>query len=343
MFIFIVRIVFFISLFAITPVNADDSTATMALGSVLFTRGTPLRMEKEDLYISPDKVRVRFEFANDTEKDIDTLVAFPLPDIDTFRFWDSVIGSVARDSVNFIDFRVKINGKPVPFETEQRATIEGKDVTALLVSAGAVINPVPGDGYKMLNTLSSDRLQYLEKNGLGMNDATDGFAPRWIVHTKFYWHARFPAHSTTVIEHEYAPITGTTFADFSQYESMEPSLHDLALEEEFCIGPASFRLLKNISIARNKIYKDTGADLDQHITDYILSTARNWNGPIGQFHLVLDKVEKDNVLSVCWDGDLKQTGPTTFEFIANDFTPRRDIHMVVFESSHGGFRGGRPR
>ena len=67
-------------------------------------------------------------------------------------------------------------------------------------------------------------------------------------------------------------------------------------------------------------------------TSYILSTAGNWQGPIGKFHLTLDKLKPDNILSLCWDGELKKTGPTTFEFAADNFAPKRDIALIVMES-----------
>ncbi len=68
-----------------------------------------------------------------------------------------------------------------------------------------------------------------------------------------------------------------------------------------------------------------------HQTDYVLRTANNWNGPIGRFHLTLDKLRAGAILSLCWDGALKKTGPTTFEFSAEEFAPTRDIHMLVIE------------
>jgi hypothetical protein len=66
-------------------------------------------------------------------------------------------------------------------------------------------------------------------------------------------------------------------------------------------------------------------------TDYILKTANNWNGPIGRFHLTLDKLKPETALSLCWDGELKKTGPTTFEAVRTNFAPARDIHLLVLE------------
>ena len=63
--------------------------------------------------------------------------------------------------------------------------------------------------------------------------------------------------------------------------------------------------------------------------EYVLTTARNWRGPIGRFRLTLDKGAPANILSLCWDG-LSKTGPTTFESVKQDFLPDRDIRLLVF-------------
>jgi hypothetical protein len=71
--------------------------------------------------------------------------------------------------------------------------------------------------------------------------------------------------------------------------------------------------------------------LEAYSTDFILKTANNWQGGIGKFHLVIDKLKPGNVLSLCWDGTLAKTGPTTFAFDVTDFHPRQDLTFVVLE------------
>ena len=72
---------------------------------------TAVRMATEDLYVSPKHVRVRFEFANDTDRDVETVVAFPLPDIDVGNYWTVALGRITGDPVNFVGFEVKVDGK----------------------------------------------------------------------------------------------------------------------------------------------------------------------------------------------------------------------------------------
>lgn len=63
------------------------------------------------------------------------------------------------------------------------------------------------------------------------------------------------------------------------------------------------------------------------ILSYILTTANNWRGPIGRFHLTVDKESTDTLVSLCRDG-IRKTGPTTFEWEATDYTPTRDLKML---------------
>ena len=44
---------------------ADDSSAALAAGGLVFTKQADIRMASEDLFISPRQVKVRYEFVND--------------------------------------------------------------------------------------------------------------------------------------------------------------------------------------------------------------------------------------------------------------------------------------
>ncbi len=64
---------------------------------------------------------------------------------------------------------------------------------------------------------------------------------------------------------------------------------------------------------------------------YVITSGANWAGPIGTFRLVVDKGDT-TLVSFCGDG-VRKIGPTTFEMIAKDYTPRRDID-VLFIKTH---------
>lgn len=308
--------------------TADDSSASLEAGSIVFTQNTPIRMAAEDLSISPVVVRIRFEFANPTAKDVKTLVAFPLPDIDTSAYWGSPIGTVTEDQQNFVDFKAVVDGKPVPLAVEQRAFVKGKDVTAQLAAAGVPVNPVTDEGYLKLEKLPHDKQMTLIAAGLAEGDGKNEFVPQWTVRTRFYWTQVFPARKTVVIEHSYQPVTGQFF-----YSPQYMKRTDKYDGNDYCIDEPTWAAIK----AKSGITKDSGPEDGSYLvayqTDYILKTAVNWKGPIGRFHLTLDKLKPGNILTLCWDGALKKTSPTTFEFTAENYVPARDIHLLVLESA----------
>ena len=96
----------------------------------------------------------------------------------------------------------------------------------------------------------------------------------------------------------------------------------------YCIDGATRATLATRIGAKNANMEDGGMML-AFSTDYILMSGNNWKGPIGHFHLTLDKLKPDNVLSLCWDGKLKKTGATTFEDTRENFAPARDIKLLV--------------
>jgi len=57
---------------------ANDSSAELATGGLVFVKNPDVKMLAEDLYISTKEIRVRYKFLNKSNADVTTLVAFPL-------------------------------------------------------------------------------------------------------------------------------------------------------------------------------------------------------------------------------------------------------------------------
>lgn len=128
----------------------------------------------------------------------------------------------------------------------------------------------------------------------------------------YYWTQKFPAGRTVVVEHSYRPALWQSFAD-------KPSPEDAA---KYCLDAGTQKAIAGIAKADpDKMYFANGLN-------YILKTARNWTGPIGDFHLTIDKGDARNAVSVCLDG-LKKTGPTRLELRKKDFVPERDLAVLV--------------
>lgn len=312
-----------------SPAVADDSSAALGMGGLQFTRSADIRMAKEDLFISPKTVRIRYEFANDGSKDVDSIVAFPLPDIDTWEFYEEPIGTVGDDPVNFVGFTATIDGKRVPVQVEQRAFLKNEDVTARIRAAGLPVNILLAGNIQKLDRLDAAKKQALEKAGLVQNEGEGQEHPKWTVRTKFYWTQHFPAGKTVVIAHAYTPVTGQTF--FTEYDlNVKPGQDGPQWQRDYCMdGPTRATIAQRIKQASKP---DQSAMMNIYSTDFILKTANNWKGGIGELHLTIDKLKPTNVLSLCWNGDLKKTGPTTFESVLRNVRPSRDIKMVVLEN-----------
>ena len=309
-------------------VAADDSSAALGMGGVAFTQSADIKMTDEDLRVSPKDVRIRFVFLNESGKDIDTTVAFPLPDINTAEFSNSPIGTVTNDPVNFVGFSVKQDGHPIAVSVEQKAYMNGRDVTQIIKSVGLPVNIISGDGYKLLLALPPAKRKVLTSADLAEYDDNNNALPHWIVRTRFYWHQHFPAGKSVVLEQRYQPVTGQFFfggSDFAQGGAGDDAW------KAYCIDNATRTALRERTAAKLKANPQAGGYLNGFETDYVLSTGNNWKGPIGRFHLTLDKLKPDSVLSLCWDGKLRKTGATTFEDTRENFAPRSDIKLLVVE------------
>jgi hypothetical protein len=313
-----------LAFFASTPALADDSSASVAAGGLVFTKQADIRMAVEDLRISPREVRVRYEFVNDGKKDVQTVVAFPMPDIDVREFWYEPLGTTLDQTPNFMGFALTVDGRKVEATPDERAVLDGKDVTAQVKAAGLPINIAGSKLVDRIGHLSPALRKSLGAQGLVEIDGTEAH-PHWIAKTSFWWHQAFPAGKRVVIEHRYQPVTGLFFFGLSDLRRKEPSY-----TESYCIDAPTQAAIR-ARIAKLDPMGENGQYLQGYQTDFVLKTANNWKGPIGHFRLTLDKLKPQNILSLCWGGNLKKTGPTTFESKRENFAPARDIRLLVLQ------------
>ena len=102
-----------------TPSRADDSTAALKAGGLVLEKTDKIALVSEDLYLSPTAVKVAYRFRNVTNADIETTVAFAMPDV-TGRV-DMTVAMPDPGHDNFLDFTTRVDGKPVDSQVEQRA------------------------------------------------------------------------------------------------------------------------------------------------------------------------------------------------------------------------------
>ncbi|WP_192798558.1 DUF4424 domain-containing protein [Brucella anthropi] len=309
-------------------VHANDTSAVLGAGGLSLTTSDHIVMASEDLYLSPSAVRIHYVFRNESDRDITTTVAFPLPDIDQGAF--ATVLLPFEDQENFVGFQVTADGKPIHPKLEQKAfTDSGADMTTVITKAGLPVNSkLPGWEDKA-RALPEKVWRELVAQGLieeeDPSDRSADFSINWNLRATFHWEQTFPAGKAVVVDHRYKPIVGGTsiLADEAQFKDYV----------RYCLddqGKAGVRHLLKQAQAAAKADPEKPAGIAPNEVSYVLTTGANWKGPIGDFHLTIDKEKPHAVLSLCMSG-LNKTGPTTFEIRRKDFTPTEDIRFVVFE------------
>jgi Domain of unknown function (DUF4424) len=315
-----VIITLILAVLACAPVRANDTTAALATGGLTFVRNPDVEMRAEDLFISAAEIRVRYRFFNNATHDVTVLVAFPMPEIQGDDVLDD--GNVAiptDDPENILGFSTVADGHSVVARVEQRVRAKGIDRTDLLRGLGVPLAPHLETTLEVLDRLPVPAREQLQNLGLVEidNSLAKPVRPRWVLQTTHYWEQTFPARRELAIEHRYKPSVGTYVA--TEAETPE-------YRRRYCIDQ---NLLNALERARRGAPTDFSPFSEQRI-EYILETGANWAGPIGDFRLVVDKGDPNNLVSFCGDG-VKKIGPTQFEMGKNDFTPERNLYVLILD------------
>lgn len=326
---------------------ADDSAASIAAGGLVSRREPRIVMAKEVLSISEKKVAVDYDFRNDTNEDVTTEVAFPVPPY-TNEYPEGDQGDQA-----FRSFRLWVDGQPVQYQVDARATLEGEDVSETLranqidiPTLGHFIDTEDANHNQHVATEDFVRLPKAEREKLveaGLFDDQGGTAfALWTAHVQYHWTQRFPAHSTVHIRHEYTPVEGTQLLQAAALRSAltavqhgpaaapDPELRgDLTLLAGFC---AERDVLS--SLARRT---PAGTYLSPRWVDFILTTANTWRQPIEDFTLIVERGQPENgsqiFVSFCspQNAKVEKLDADRFKVHLKNFIPAAELHIGFFE------------
>ncbi len=303
-------------------------------------------MAKEVLRISPQKVVVDYAFRNDSDQDITTSVAFPVP---PYRFGEDE--TVAGDPA-FKDFELSVDGEPRRFAVQVRALVGERDISPAFAGSGVDIasfghfdensadytQPVPD--YVRASAATRKRLTALE--------AFDDGVPRWQVKKLYYWTQTFPAHATVHIKHSYSPV-------FGGVNSVE---YGLTAEKEATAKGAdrtaevneidSSCMMPSLKDSLLKLSQRNDMSIPFNYVDFILTTANTWKTPIEDFTLIVDRPAADKLLakkskspqqnkvlvSFCWKGPIEHPNPRQFVAHATNFVPTRELRVGFVYIDH---------
>ena len=344
-------------------VLADDGAASIAAGGLVPRRETRIVMAKEVLKISTKKVEVDYDFRNDSDQDVSTEVAFPVPPYST--------GFPQRDpsDESFADFRLWVDGKPVRYEMEAKAFLKGKDVTERLRSLQIDIptlghfvdndqlQAVTQDFVKLPKAAQKQLIHdgLFEDQGDGSGTMTFAF---WKAVVQFHWTQTFPAHSTVHIRHEYAPVVGDDPLSLLLVAStLDPAKvqkqgmlndnikHQLkeGLLTNFCTEPTFLRTIQRDLLAAypptrpDDLAETGGIEFRYEWVDFILTTANTWQQPIEDFTLIVERPQPDsswrNLVSFCSpkNGKVEKLDADHFQVHLTNFIPTAELHIGFFE------------
>jgi len=312
-----------------TSAPANDSTADLAIGGLAFARSADISVESQELTITPDQVSIRYVFLNQGTAPATVTMAFQLPEIDLSEADNFAIP--ADDPANFVAFQTKVDGKAVSFKVNQRAVLGEKDVSASIRSAGLPLLLI-GAQQGRIAELPKEARNRLAGEGLLIPAGTDVkggqlYSASWTVKTSATRQQTFAAGQPVLVEHRYRASVGMSFDTV-----LRKGLRDnAAMGQEvkryrttYCVGDDLLRGLDRIA---GDAEENTAGMRERRIS-YIFATGANALAPVKDFRLVVDKGRPERLVSFCFD-NVKKITPTTFEVRMKDFTPGRDLKILL--------------
>ncbi len=316
------------------PVLANDTTAQLGTGGLVFVQNYSVSMVSEDLYVSTDEIRVKYEFHNDSDTDQHVLVAFPLPDITGSG--DFMVAVPSDNPADPFEFETTFNGEPVDATLHQYVFAAGIDRSSVLEELGIPFLPFGAETQDALNALDPADQQRLVEMGMvfpmewgdGNDNWYTDYVPFWTLKTTYSWETTFPAGATVDVEHKYKPSVGGTVALTylnEPYEDYDPATE---YAQKYCTDRSFIRASERLQAEAEA--GTAGYPMESWIS-YIWSTGANWQGTIGKFTLTVDKGAPENLVSFCWDGKVTKISDTQFRMEADDWWPpyNRELEILI--------------
>ncbi len=310
-------------LLAALPMSAlaNDTLVTLGAGGLIPLASSDVAMESEDLAVSLDRITITYTFRNKTTQDIVSSVAFPLPTLEGDDVENVPMHVPSHDERNFVGFRVDQDGRPVTVQVMTQAFHDNHDVTDSLRALNLPLSVLDKSLAAKLGQLDPARQRSLESAGLIECDPSGNGSrrcwARWSTRTGFYWKQRFPAGSAVHLHQTYRPFIGGSYipANYSGARTIR----------SYCGGPQTLEAIRDYK-RRHPERKDILLFANE--LEYILTTANNWNGPIGNFHLTVAAASPEDIVVTCMPG-LRRVSPIRYEFTGANFRPAGELKLMV--------------
>ncbi len=312
--------------------HGNDTFATLGAGGLVPLKTAQVVMESEDLQISSHQIVVRYVFRNITNRDVDAVVTFPLPDLSGGDVYNEPMTLPSASQLNFVDFTVTADGIQISPSVESRALLNGRDITGRLQAANLPVSVLLEPLNAGLLKLSPAERKRLETEELIVpgdfnpplrSAGEHGWWAAWTMRVKFYWTQHFPAQQNVELAQTYRPVVGGSYVPAN--DSGRSSA------KRYCGGPGALREIAQLK-QRRPAKSEHDISLWERTFKYILTTANNWSGPVRQFHLTVLSDTPEDLALTCMPG-LKKSGDKRYELSHSNWRPAKNLGLMILQTN----------
>lgn len=296
--------------------SSYEPTTELPSGPLIFAVNGSVAIDREDLVIGIDKVRLTYLLRNLTPREHTMPMAFALPDIDTLELDGAAVALPSYDPqnpTNFLGFWTMIDGAAVQPDVNARALLLGViDVTAAITAAEMPLYPLAPDMPDRIAQLKPDMRADFVRRGI-LNGMSDPPTPAWTLRTGFHWPLAIGADRSVTVQHGYRPVLG------SDVWSAEISAD---LKERYCLSTELVTRL-NAKLA-------AGDPPVVYWMTFEPGQKAHMRGRSAAFNLTIEKPSETGEVATCTKG-LKKVSSTALEWSATDHLQSDDIHVLFVE------------
>lgn len=295
--------------------QANDGIGSITTGGIVFGKTDAVAMKKEVLSVSASLIKVEYEFLNESARDVEETIFFPLPEYQAgYHQSPTYYGQPQQ-------FAIEVDGQPKAYQTRLEAKLDGKDVTARLKALGlsneqiAYFPSYTLFDKKVPKLTAAQQKALIADELLAKFDEEDNWVPAWSVKIIYQWQQKFPAGKVVRVRHQYAPFIAAGPGASYLGEGKQ-------FEQKYCGDKAFYATW-------NRLAKQQGESgfVNAAWVSYILTTGNTWKNGIEDFTLNLVKGKPDELISLCFPGTFKKINPTTLQVKLRNFRPQQELNV----------------
>lgn len=302
---------------------------TSSIGSSS-ARSPDIILSSQNIKISPDKVKVISEYANQSDYDI----------TETFVFTNPI--------------NINIDSHPIQTHLMQHAiNTEGRDISLHLTALSLPFDPIAA-----MHTIdaSSNRDSLISKLlTLHLIDPKE-HTPNWTVKSYYYWQHTFPANSNITIEHNYKPNITVRAVKINTIASMLKAPINVMKKavnmavhwnsddnvaatnmqaqlqkyinniDAYCLSNSDYKAI----VLAQQNNQNQKTQLETKSLTFKYNTDDLWARPLDRFTLAIDSC--DNLYPVlCWHDKMQRETSDSLRFSAENYVPMQDINVLYIE------------